>query len=193
MSIISSIMAFAVLVAFTPINDTDGFYQIDPATSSIEWSGSKITGKSHTGTVSLMEGGIQLTDGKIINGKFAIDMTTLASTDLEGGMAEKLIGHLNSDDFFSVEKHKVATIAIISMNADGLVKANLTIKGITNEVSFPVTITVENGTLTAVAEIEVDRTKFDVRYGSDNFFDNLGNKAIDNVIKFNVTLSGRHS
>ncbi|MBI1287958.1 MAG: YceI family protein [Flavobacteriales bacterium] len=189
-SILSGIVAFMVLAAFKPVTDIDGFYRIDPTASKIEWSGSKITGKQHTGTVNLMEGGLQFTGGVISNGKFAIDMTTINVTDLEGGMKEKLESHLKGEDFFGVDKHKVANLAISGVEGDKL-KANLTIKGITHEVTFPVKV-VQNtdGTITATADIEVDRSKYDVRYGSGSFFDDLGDKAIDDIIKFHVTLKG---
>ena len=189
-TILSSIMAFMVLVAFTPISEADGYFAINTGESSVAWTAQKVTGSSHTGTVAISEGGLQVTDGKISGGKFTIDMTTIASTDLTGGMAKKLIGHLNSEDFFAVEKHKTANLVILGIDGDD-VKANLTIKGITSEITFPAIVTVVDGVLTATADIEVERTKYNVRYGSDSFFDNLGNKAIDNIIKFNVTLKGK--
>lgn len=187
---LSSIMAFMVLVAFSPITDLDGFYRIDAKASTIEWVGSKITGKTHSGTVNLSEGGLQLTNGVISGGKFTIDMTSINVTDLDGGMKGKLEGHLKNEDFFYVEKFKTSNIAIISVDGDK-VKANLTIKGITNEVVFPVKVVLaEGGKLTATADIEVDRSKFDVRYGSNSFIDNLGDKAIDDILKFKVSLKG---
>jgi len=189
-TLFSSIMAFMVLVAFAPITDIDGFYRIDAKKSSIQWSGAKITGKTHEGTVNLTEGGLQLTNGVISGGKFAIDMTSINVTDLDGGMKGKLEGHLKNEDFFHVEKFKTANITVVSVDGDN-VKANLTIKGITNEVTFPVKVVIaDSGELTATATIEVDRSKFDVRYGSGSFFDDLGDKAIDDILKFNVSLKG---
>ena len=190
LTILSSIMAFMVLVAFTPITESDGYFAINTGESSVVWNAQKVTGSGHTGTVAISEGGLQVADGKISGGKFTIDMTTIATTNLTGGMAKKLVGHLNSEDFFATEKHKTANLVVLGMDGDN-VKANLTIKGITNEVTFPATVSVVDGVLTATAEIEVDRSKYDVRYGSDSFFDNLGNKAIDNIIKFTVTLKGK--
>ena len=187
----SSVLAFITLVAFTPISDSDGFYSIDSSASKLEWVGSKITGSSHSGVVNITEGGLQLTNGEITGGKFTIDMTSIAVTDLEGGMKKKLEGHLKNEDFFSVEKFKTANLTIVSASGN-TVKANLTIKGITNEISFPAEVAVNaDGTLKATASIKVDRSKFDVRYGSDSFFDNLGDKAIDNIIKFDVELIGK--
>lgn len=186
----SSIMAFIVLTAFTPKTDLDGYYKVDLSKSSIEWSGSKITGKTHEGTVKLTEGGVQLTNGVISGGKFTIDMTSINVTDLEGGMKGKLEAHLKNEDFFHVEKFKTANLAILSINEDN-VTANLTIKGITNKITFPVkVILADGGKLTATADIEVDRSKYDVRYGSNSFIDNLGDKAIDDILKFKVSLVG---
>jgi len=192
-ALLSSVIAFAAFTAFTPTTTGDGFYRIDTKKSVIEWEGSKITGKSHTGTVNLQEGGLQIADGKVSGGKFTINMASINVTDLEGGMKGKLEGHLNSDDFFATEKFKTANLAIVSVDGDNI-KANLTIKGQTYEVEFPTKIVINaDGTLKATATIEVDRSKYDVRYGSDSFFDNLGDKAINDIIKFNVTLVGKAS
>jgi polyisoprenoid-binding protein YceI len=187
---IASIFSILALSAFTFKSVSDGFYRIDTKESTIIWNGSKITGKTHFGNVSLVEGGLQVVNGKVSGGKFTIDMTSITVKDLEGDMAKKLEGHLKGEDFFSVEKFKTANLTIKSVNGND-VKADLTIKGITHEVSFPVVLSSENGTLVAKADIEVDRSKYDVRYGSDSFFDNLGDKAIDNIIKFSVTLKGK--
>ncbi len=183
-------MAFMVLVAFTPINNSDTFYGIDTEKSVVNWEGAKVTGKSHSGTVKLMEGGLQLSDGAITGGKFTIDMTTINVTDLEGGMKKKLEGHLKNEDFFAVDKFKTANLVILGVDGDQ-VKANLTIKGKTNEVSFPTKVVMKDGMIEATAKIEVDRAKYDVRYGSDSFFDNLGDKVINDIIKFEVKLVGK--
>lgn len=183
-------MAFVALSAFSPA-PVATFYAIDNITSTIQWKGSKITGSSHEGFVKLAAGGLQVTDGVITAGKFTIDMTTISCTDLEGGMRDKLVGHLNSADFFDVEKHKSASLVIKSADAQGNVTADLTIKGKTNEVKFSAVVTEQNGVLTAKATIVANRIKYDVRYGSDSFFDNLGDKAINNDIEFMVNLTGK--
>lgn len=187
-TIFSSIVAFIVLVAFTPAIESDGFYRVNSEKSSIKWVGTKVTGKTHEGTVKVIEGGIQLSGDAITAGKFTIDMTSINVTDLDGSMKEKLESHLKNDDFFSVDKFKTANLAITSVDGNN-VSADLTIKGITNEISFPAKVVIDNnGVLTASADIEIDRSKYDVRYGSDSFFDNLGDKAIDNTLKFSVVL-----
>jgi polyisoprenoid-binding protein YceI len=191
-AVFGGILAFVAMSAFAPA-PVSTYYTIDSSASTIQWKGSKITGSSHEGFVKLAEGGLQVTDGVITAGKFAIDMTTITCTDLDGGMRDKLVGHLNSADFFDVEKHKTASLVIKSADAQGNVTADLTIKGKTNEVKFSAVITEQNGVLTAKATIVADRSKFDVRYGSDSFFDNLGDKAISNDIEFMVNLTGKAS
>lgn len=190
LSISSIVLAFFALVAFQPKTVSDGFYRIDTSASKVTWVGSKITGSSHTGTVSISEGGLQLDGGKISGGKFTIDMTSINVTDLDGSMKSKLEGHLKNDDFFSVDKFKTANLTITNVSGDNIT-ADLTIKGITHAVTFPAKVVTDgNGSITATAKIQVDRAKYDVRYGSDSFFDNLGDKAINNIIEFEVSLKG---
>lgn len=103
-------------------------------------------------------------------------MTSLESTDLSGNMKGKLDGHLKSDDFFGVENHPEATLMLTSVKATGKnaynAKGKLTIKGKTNPVEFTIAIYGSK----ANATVKVDRSKYDVRYGSGSFFDNLGDK-----------------
>lgn len=193
LTVFASAIAAAALTAFTPISAGDGYYAIDNTKSEITWEGSKITGSSHSGVVNLIEGGIQVADGKISGGKFTIDMTSITVTDLEGSMKGKLEGHLKNDDFFAVDKHKTARLVIEGADGDNIT-GSLTIKGITNKVTFPAKVVMNaDGSMTATADIEVDRSKYDVRYGSGSFFDDLGDKAINDMIKFKVKLVGSAS
>ena len=159
-------------------------FKVNTDASTLEWEGGKITGSTHTGLIPLTEGYFQLTDGVFTLGSFTMDMTSMTNTDLGGEYGDKLMGHLKSDDFFSVETYPVATLEIVSStqftNGRATVKANATIKGHTEEVSFDV---VRKGDAFD-AELVLDRSKFDVRYGSDSFFDNLG----DNVILDDFTM-----
>ena len=153
-------------------------YKVNTAESTLEWEGGKITGSTHTGLIQLTEGYFQLTDGAFALGQFTIDMASMTNTDLGGEYGDKLMGHLKSDDFFGVETYPTATLKIVSSTrfVDGraTVQANATIKGRTERVSFDV---VKNGDAFD-AEVVLDRSKFDVRYGSDSFFDNLGDNMI---------------
>ena len=65
------------------------------------------------------------------------------------------------------------------------VKAHLTIKEITHPIEFEVQ---RNGNW-FMAEIVVDRSKYDVRYGSGSFFDNLGDKMIYDEFTMTVKIA----
>ncbi len=145
--------------------------------SKVTWKGYKVTG-SHEGTIALASGVLKFESEKLVGGEFSIDMTTITNTDIEGEYAKNLEGHLKSDDFFGVEKHPTAGINFTSVKASGknsyTVVADLTIKGKTNPITFEMSIYGSKAT----AALKVDRTKYDVKYGSSSFFDNLKDKAI---------------
>src|SRR5690606_35721546 len=105
---------------------------------------------------------------------------------------DKLVNHLKSDDFFGVEKYPTAKFEITKVVSQGndqyLVTGNLTIKATTKEIEFPATIKAEGEALTASAQITVDRSEYDIRYGSSSFFDNLGDKVIYDDFNLDVTL-----
>ena len=160
---------------------------IDVSKSKINWVGKKITGQ-HEGTVNFKDG-ILLFKGKDLKGgRFAADMTTLTSTDLSGDYQQKLNGHLNGDDFFGTTKYPTAVLAFkkVVPKGDGVytVTADLTIKDKTNPITFDLAI---KGN-TATTKFAVDRTKYDIKYGSGSFFDNLGDKTISDNFDLTVSL-----
>ena len=175
-----SAAAFALVVNFGSAQS----FKVNTDDSTLEWEGGNITGTTHTGLIQLTEGYFQLRDGAFALGQFTIDMTSMTNTDLGGEYGDKLLGHLKSDDFFGVETYPTATLEIVSStpfrNGRAKVQANATIKGHTERVSFDV---VKNGNAFDT-EVILDRSKFDVRYGSGSFFDNLG----DNVILDDFTM-----
>ncbi len=180
------IAAIATLTSFTP---KELGYKIDAEKSKITWVGKKVTGQ-HTGTVNLSEGNFTSKEKKITGGSFSIDMTSLKDADANA----RLETHLKSDDFFSTEKFPKTTFVTSNIESkDGdqyNVKGNLTIKGITHEIEFPATIQIINDQLSAKAKILVDRTKFDIKFRSGNFFENLGDKVIEDNFELNVELVG---
>ena len=156
--------------------------------SELKWLGKKVTGQ-HNGRVKLADVVLTIKDNKIASGTFNIDMKSITDDDLaDAGWNAKLVGHLKSDDFFGVEKFPMATLVLTEgtpfANNQAEVKGKLTIKGITNPISFKV---IKNGN-TYTATIEVNRAKYDVRYGSGSFFENLGDKAIDDIFTLDVVL-----
>ncbi len=167
-------------------------FKVDPQASSLTWTGKKVTGQ-HTGTISLASGELT-TEGKLVKeGNFEIDVKSITVTDItdKDGNA-KLLGHLKSDDFFGVEKFPKASFVITSISQkagnDYTIKGNLTIKGKTNEIEFPATILNDGKKITATAKITVDRSKYDIKYGSKSFFDNLGDKVIYDDFELDLNL-----
>ncbi len=163
-------------------------YTVDPAKSTITWIGKKVTG-SHNGTIALQSGKLNVDGKKVTGGTFTIDMNSIKDAD---GSA-KLEGHLKADDFFGTTKFPTSTFVITKVAGSGAaltVTGNLTIKGITKPVTFPATVAVNgDGTVSALAgKITVDRTKYDIRYGSKSFFDSIGDKAIDDNFEIGVKL-----
>lgn len=187
-NIISVSMLFTAIAAFTL--DRQTVLQVIPDKSKITWTGKKVTGE-HTGNIRVKSGYVQLTDGEISGGNFIIDMTSITCTDLTNEeYNQKLVGHLKSDDFFNTEKYPEAKLTITSVASakkdEYLIKGQLTVKGKTLPIEFPAKITTDGKTLAGTAKIAVNRTNYDIRYGSGSFFDNLGDKAIDDVFTLDV-------
>lgn len=160
---------------------------VDTSKSTIEWLGAKVTGK-HNGTIKLKSGFLNFQDKKLVGGEFVVDMTTIICTDLQGEYKGKLEKHLSSDDFFGVAtfpeaNFKTTKVAAISPNKYKLT-GDLTIKGKTLEHSFTLDFEKNQATGTIV----IDRSKYDIRYGSGSFFDNLGDKTIHDNFELKVLL-----
>lgn len=179
-----SALILAVAIAATTVA-TEKKVKINE--SSITWTGHKVTGQ-HEGTIKLQAGTLKFDDkNEFTGGTFIMDMSTLAVTDLEGDMKDKLTGHLKSEDFFGVEKHPKATFVISKVEGSAgkyKVSGDLTIKNITNPISFAMNIYED----TATADIKIDRTKYDIKYGSASFFDGLKDKAIYDDFDLSVKL-----
>ncbi|WP_430817109.1 YceI family protein [Carboxylicivirga sp. RSCT41] len=168
---------FFTIVMFASVSMVAQTKSVDVKTSDITWLGKKVTGE-HTGKITFKSGSLEMQDKKLVGGEFVVDMGTITCTDIENDdYNAKLVGHLKSDDFFGVETHPVSKLKLKKVKAKGdgyEVHGDLTIKGKTHPVSFHVS----NSGNTFEGKLVVDRTKFDVRYGSGKFFDNLGDKMI---------------
>ncbi len=192
MNILKSTFLVALLMSLMSFkgfeNIKDGSHKILLDKSKVSWVGEKVTGK-HEGTIGLKSGNLMVENGELIGGSFEIDMTTILVTDLEGEYKGKLEGHLKSDDFFGVEKYPAAKFNITNIskregNGNYKVAGKVTIKDVTKQIEFDAKVKEASNGLNAVAEIVIDRSDFNVRYGSGSFFDNLG----DNMIYDNFTL-----
>jgi polyisoprenoid-binding protein YceI len=160
-------------------------FKIATAQSSIDWVGRKVTG-SHNGNITIKQGELILNDGKLVGGSFIVDTTSIKILDIaDAATNAQFAGHLASDDFFSSQKFPEATLEIISVK-DNHVKGNLTIKGITNLVDFNAKVNVNDNLLRATANIVIDRTKYEMKFRSGNFFKDLGDTLIYNDFELNV-------
>jgi len=167
-------------------------YKVDLEKSSLTWSAKKLTG-GHNGTIDLQSGEL-MTDGKkLTGGNFVINMATIKDAD----KSARLEGHLKADDFFGVEKFATSTFVIKKVAASGINKVNiignLTIKGITNSISFPASLVWNSdGSLTATADkVIVDRTKFGIKYRSKGMFPDIGDKMIYDEFELNIKILAR--
>jgi hypothetical protein len=164
--------------------------------TTVAWIGSKIVGSPHDGTIGVKSGELYIVDNVLVGGKIVIDMTKIVVLDIENpDMNARLKGHLESDDFFSVETFPeaffdMAKISQIENAAAGMpnyqIKGNLTIKGITHGISFPAFVHNMDGKLHAKADFSFDRALYDVRFGSGKFFENLGDNLIKDEIKISL-------
>jgi len=158
-------LAFALVFGFAatatePIAEEKK--EVNAETSKVTWKAYKVTG-SHNGSIALKSGALMFDEGKLTGGEFTVDMTTINTEDLEGDSKGKLDGH--------------STLVFTAVNASGKnsyeVTGDLTIKGITKPVTFDVSVYGSKATAT----LKVDRTNYDVQYGS-TLFGAAADKAI---------------
>lgn len=187
---LSSLLSLALIAG-----ETGEKYQVNKKMSSLEWVGEKVTG-SHEGTIGIKEGYLSVEDGKVSSGELIIDMNSIVVTDLKNEKYnQKLTNHLNSDDFFGVTNHPTATMKVTNVeHKEGdqyVLHGELTIKGHTEKIEIHATILSKGNNISIVGEAKIDRTEFSIKYGSNSFFDNLGDKAIDDefLVKFKVGAS----
>jgi polyisoprenoid-binding protein YceI len=182
------LLTAVVFTAFVAPLSKPVSYTVDVEKSSLTWIGKKLTG-GHNGTIALQSGNLLFDGKKLSGGNFAIDMATIKDAD----KSERLEGHLKADDFFGVDKFATSTFVIKKVTQSGNklnVSGNLTIKGVTQAVSFPATLAWNtDGSVTATAEkIVVDRTKFGIKYRSKGMFPDIGDKMIYDDFELAVKL-----
>jgi polyisoprenoid-binding protein YceI len=178
----------AFFIAFSTLALNAQTLNVDIQKSTLKWHGEKVTGE-HFGNINLKSGSLAIKDNQIASGSFVIDMTSITCTDLtDPGYNAKLVNHLKSDDFFGVAKHPEAMIEIMKttpfVNNEATIEGKLTIKNLTHPVIFKAK---KEGNA-YIAMITVDRSKFDVRYGSGSFFDNLGDNMIYDEFEISVRI-----
>lgn len=168
-------------------NFIDGSYEIDTQSSTLSWHGARIVASDHTGLIDIKSGNLEILDNELVGGEFVIDMTTISSDE----DLDRLVDHLKSDDFFSVDTYPEARLIInevIAIEDTYMIEADLSIKDVTDLVVFYADLSQDGDTILASADFVIDRTRWGIRYDSGNFFQNLGDRAIKDDITFGVNL-----
>ena len=189
----SAILLSTVLLCKLSANDT---LQVDLDSSQINWIGRKVTGE-HTGVLNLSNGWVVIDKDSLVGGKFIFDMTSISNTDIESPeWRQKLENHLKAEDFFYVDSFPRAILEIKGKQpyssdksaVNNQILADLTIRGITHEISFPFQISLSNSIFNAEGKINVNRTLFNIKYKSGTFFKDLGDRMIydDFIVRFSV-------
>jgi len=195
----SSLLVAASLFISTIAASQSGPLSIDPASSKVIWTATKVTGE-HTGGVPLKSGTLTVKDDVLLAATVTMDMTGMTCTDIENeGANAKLMGHLRSPDFFDTEKHGTATFTttavekldVASGKPNYRVTGDLTIKGITHPNTFDVLFWMEGKEARAAATITFDRTKYDIKYRSGTFFPEIGDKAISDAVTLTFDVSAK--
>jgi len=195
--LLSIVLSVFTLIAMGTNPHTD-HVKVNTDNSTVKWKGSKIA-DGHEGLIKIQKGVLMIEHGKLVGGQFGIDMTSIVNTDQEGKWKENLEEHLKSEDFFNVKKFPIAIINITKVlpieteEGNYLIIADLTIKGITHAITFQANITIKGLHFLATAKIKIDRTKWDIKYNSGNFFKDLGDKLILDEIEFDIYLVSEKS
>ena len=166
--------------------------QVNTTNSTVKWTGSKIS-DTHEGSINIKSGVLDFDHGLLVGGNFVIDMNSIKNTDIESEeYSAKLDKHLKNKDFFNVAEFPTAVLTITNAKKrdgnDYYIVADLTIKGKTHPINFAAVVTANGLNFSAIANIKIDRTKWDVTYNSGNFFENLGDYLIKDEIEFDVFL-----
>ncbi len=187
------ILPFLALFLAPLTNSHDGStYTVNSTESQVQWKAYKVTG-AHEGLITVKDGNLDIEDGVLTGGAFTIDMTSINCTDLSGEYKGKLEGHLHSPDFFATAEFPTATLQITKVSPKGTpgdykITGDLNIKGITKEVKFYANIAENGAKVIATADLKVDRSDFNVRYGSGSFFENLGDKTVYDEFDLTIKL-----
>ncbi|NML64997.1 YceI family protein [Hymenobacter sp. RP-2-7] len=191
--------AFAQKAMKTSASAAVATYKLQPQLSTLGWEGKAVT-HGHNGTMQFTGGDLEVRGNMVVGGMATVDMKSLKATDItDSGNHAKFVGHMTSDDFFGAEKFPTSTFKITSVTPlagapadsktpNATITGDMTIKGVTNRISFPAAVGVKNGVASASGKVTIDRTKYGLKYGSKTFFDSIGDKAIydEFTLDFNV-------
>ncbi len=183
------------------LEPSDGKHQIDVEQSKVEWTGRNLTG-AHSGTIKLREGSIEIESGRPVRGSFTLEMRDIECADLKDGkMREMLEAHLKSEDFFDVIRFPEAVLLLSRItpladaplgNPNYEITGDLTLKGMTRDLSFRAILApTPDGLLAADAHFDIDRTHWNVLYGSGKFYEKLGKHLVNDEISIALKLVTR--
>lgn len=168
----------------------DGTYQVNAEESQVNWQGERVLAE-HTGTVEVKSGEFMIENNELVSGNVVIDMTTIITDE----NIDSLENHLKSDDFFNVSNYPEASLELtsiekISDSQEYQASGDMTIKGITKEIIFPVTLKEANNELVLESSFGLDRTNWEINFRSGKFFQDLGDNLIRDEINFQIMLTG---
>lgn len=159
---VSSAAPVTTQAAAAPAGPTETL-ALDPASSSVGFLGSKVTGK-HEGKFEKVTGSITLAGGKAEGGKITIEVETASvksdSADLDT--------HLKAPDFFDVAKFPKSTFTSSEIKAGGTggathtITGELDLHGVKKTITFPATVTVADDSATGSAEFVINRKDFGI-------------------------------
>ncbi len=179
----------------------DRVYAVDAGESILEWTGRSLASE-HCGTIAIASGEIVVENGLPARGEFILDMDSIANTDQDDlSMRSLLARHLKSDDFFDVARFPRARFVLLAMEPipgatpgrpNYHVRGRLQLKAVDRELDFPALICRDqDGTITARTNFDIDRTLWNVRYGSGKFYENLGMHLVCDLISLDIKIVAR--
>ena len=172
-------------------------FTIDTNRSTIEWAGRNPNSR-HVGTVEISEGVITSKEGSF-SGTIEIDMNSIHNVNLEGDELQPVLeAHLKSDDFFFTSMFPKATLIIeeavpiehgTQTTPNFLVKGELSLRGVSASLDFDATVSLaDENTLLLEAHFDIDKTRWNVIYGSSRFFEHLGMHKVFDLISLQLNL-----
>ncbi|MCD6544493.1 MAG: YceI family protein [Flavobacteriaceae bacterium] len=188
-----TIILSITFILFSAYTNAQTTYKVNTNSTQISWKGFKPTGE-HYGTISLKSGSFIVNNGEIVGGNFTIDMNSIKNDDLDASSKwnAKLVNHLKSEDFFDVEKYPTVIFKITNIENKGdktLIQGDLTIKNKTNPIEFTALVKIDKNQLIFNSEtFKIDRSRWDIKYKSKSFFNNLADKFIYDEMEISITI-----
>jgi polyisoprenoid-binding protein YceI len=179
----------------------NGTWHIDPTASIIRWTGRNLF-NHHEGHLRLSGGSFHIENDTLQQSNFVIDMTSIACTDIPDQAANQmLLHHLANSDFFLTseypEAHFNATSATpILASTPGTpnyeIEGTLTVRGVTQSLRFPALLAInDEGILIAQAQLEIDRTRWGINYGSGRLFAWLGKHVVNDLVALHLKIKAQ--